>query len=149
MENNDEKSISKFKAFFREDKEPDRSGFIAAIIINIIIWYIANNLLNWNLSFISPNFSNVLGILNLVIITTILINFIFIFYSASWFRNLLHIPVDILGIMTAYTFLIVFPFILGDVLALVLKILIVLGIIGGIVGLIIHILKFIYSVLNR
>ncbi len=134
--------------FFKE-KEHHRAEFIAAVIINIIIWYIANNLLNWNLSFISPTFSNVLWILNYFLIASIVINFIFIFYHASWFRNLLLIIIDILGIIAAYTFLMVFPFLVGDVLALGLKILIILSIIGFFISLIIHLIKFILRIINR
>lgn len=136
---------SKFKEFLKKDKEKDRSGFIAAIIINVIIYFIVNNLLNWNLSFISPTFVEVLGILNLLIISTILINFIFLFYQPSWFRNMLHVITDILSIIMLYTFLRVFPFILNDFFALIVTVLIVLGILGAIIGLLIHILKFIFG----
>lgn len=136
---------SKFKEFLKKDKEKDRSGFIAAIIINVIIYFIVNNLLNWNLSFISPTFVEVLGILNLLIISTILINFIFLFYQPSWFRNMLHVITDILSIIMLYTFLRVFPFILNDFFALIVTVLIVLGILGAIIGLLIHVLKFIFG----
>jgi hypothetical protein len=50
--------------------------------------------------------------------------------------------------MVAYTFLIVFPFILSGGLALALTILIILGIIGGIIGLIFHILKVIFTLMD-
>ena len=132
------------KKFLAKDKEKNRSDFVAAIIVNIILWFIANNLLNWNLSFISPTFSQVLGILNLLIITTIIINIIFLFYQATWFRNLLKMVTDILGIMVAYTLLVVFPFILNEGLALALTVLLVLAMIGCFIGLIIHLLKVIY-----
>lgn len=145
---NDTSENSKMDKFLK-DKEHHRGEFIAAVIVNIICWYIANNLLNWNLSFISPTFSDVLGILNLFLITAIIINFIFIFYNASWFRNLLSIITAILGVIVAYTFLTVFPFILNDTLALALKILLVLAIIGSFIAIIVHIMKVIYAVLNR
>lgn len=136
---------SRFKRFLKRDREQQRSGFIATIIINIIIWYIANNLLNWNIGFISPTFADVLGILNLLIIITIFVNFIFLFYHPGWFRNFLRIPTDILAIMTAYKFLTVFPFILNKSLAFALTILIILAIVGAFIGLIVHILKFVYG----
>lgn len=139
------KKDSKFKQFLKKDEKKDQSGFIAAIIINVVIWFIVNNIVNWNLSFISPTFVEVLGILNLLIISTILINFIFLIYQPSWFRNMLHIITDILSIMVLYTFLKIFPFILSDFLAVVLTVLIVLGILGAFIGLIIHGLKFVYG----
>jgi hypothetical protein len=149
MDHRGKRSESRLKLFITKDREQHRSEFIASIIINLIIWYIANNIVNWNLSFISPIFTEVLGILNLLLISTILINFIFIFYHPGWFRNMLRIVIDILGIITAYTFLTVFPFILNQTLAFGLTILIILGIIGGIIGMIIHILKFLYGASNK
>lgn len=142
------KTDSKFKRFLKRDKEKDRSEFIAPIIINIIIWFIVNNVLNWHLSFISSSFSEVLGILNLLIMASIVVNIIFLFYQAGWFRNSLKIILDILGIMVAYSFLIVFPFILNEGLALALTILLILALIGGIIGLIIHILKAVYLLVD-
>lgn len=141
-------SKSKFEKFF-EEKEKHRAEFVAAIIINLIFLYIFNNLLSWNLSFIAPTFADVLGILNLLIIATIIVNFIFIFYQSPWFRNLLQMIPDVLGINTAYAFLVVFPFILGDLLGLILYIFLVLVIIGSIIGLLIHLVKFVYHVINR
>ncbi len=141
-------SKSKFEKFFNE-KEKHRGEFVAAIIINLILLYIFNNLLSWNLSFIAPTFADVLWILNLLIISTIIVNFIFLLYHPPWFRNLLQIIPDILGINTAYTFLVVFPFILGDLFGLILYLFIILVIIVSIIGLLVHLVKFAYQVINR
>lgn len=137
------------KRKFLEEKEHHRSEFIVGVIVTIIIWYILNNLLNWHLSFISPTFSDVLGIFNLYLITTIIINFILIFYHPGWFRNPVQIIPDVLGMMTAYTLLVVFPFILGMGLAIALKILLLLIIVGTFIGVVIHVAKFVYIVFNR
>lgn len=134
---------------FLNEKEKHRSEFVVAVIVNAVLLYIFNNLLNWHLSFIAPNFTDVLGILNLFLTVAIIVNFIFIFYHPHWFRNLLLAVPDVLEIMTAYTLLVVFPFVLGSGWSLALKILLVLIIVGTVIALVMHLLRFAYNVTNR
>ena len=143
-------SDSKVKDLFRDKKNPQKSQFIAAVIANLVILYIANNLLNWNLSFIDNSFLQVLWILNIFLITAIVVNFLFIFYSKGWFRNLLLIPVDLLGLATAYNLFSVFPFIINNlILEYLVKFILLIFIIGSFISLVVHIIKFICSVLDR
>lgn len=147
---NGNNSYSKVKDLFKDKKKPQKSQFIAAVIVNLIILYIANNLLNWNLSFIDNSFLQVLGILNIFLIAAILVNFLFIFYSKSWFRNLLLIPVDLLGLATAYTLFSIFPFIINNIiLEYLLKLILLVFIIGSFISLVVHIIKFILRILDR
>lgn len=146
---NDNKEFSKMDKFLEKNKEHHRAEFVAAVIINIIIYYIANNLLNWHISFIAPTFADVLWIVNYFLIAAIIVNLIFIFYHPNWFRNLLLAIVDVLFIITAYTFFTVFPFLVGEGLAVALKILIVLIIVVSVISLIVHIVRFILGLIYR
>ncbi|MEW6010775.1 MAG: hypothetical protein CIT03_03830 [Methanobacterium sp.] len=98
-----------FKNIFKDKKEK-KADFVVAIVVNIIIWYIANNILNWNISFITPEFSQVLGILNVLILSTIGANIIFLAYYRGWLHNLLKIILNVLGLLVASAFYQVFPF---------------------------------------
>lgn len=93
------------------EKEPKTSEFIGAIIANVILLYIVNNLLSWNLSFIAPSFQDVLWIFNISIVATIIGNIIFLIYHPGWFRSIIRIILNILGFMVAYYLYTVFPFI--------------------------------------
>lgn len=146
---NQGKEVSKLDKFLEKDKKKHRAGFLVSIIFNIILYYIANNLLNWNISFIAPTFANVLWIVNYFLLAAIIINLIFIFYHPNWFRNLLHVIIDVLFILTAYTFFTVFPFIVGEGLAIALKILIALVIVGSVISMIIHVVRFILLLIYR
>jgi len=132
---NQGKEVSKLDKFLEKDKKKHRAEFVVSIIFNIILYYVANNLLNWNISFIAPTFANVLWIVNYFLLAAIIINLIFIFYHPNWFRNLLHVVIDVLFIITAYTFFTVFPFIVGEGLAIALKILIALVIVASVISL--------------
>ena len=79
----------------------------------------------------------------------IIINLIFILCLPNWFRNLLHVAIDMLFILTSYTFFTVFPFIVGEGLAIALKILVALVIVGLVISLIIHVVRFILSLIYR
>lgn len=146
---NQGKEVSKLDKFLEKDKKKHRAEFVVSIIFNIILYYVANNLLNWNISFIAPTFANVLWIVNYFLLAAIIINLIFIFYHPNWFRNLLHMVIDVLFIITAYTFFTVFPFIVGEGLAIALKILIALVIVASVISLIIHVVRFILLLIYR
>lgn len=92
-----------------KEKAVNKSEYIFAIIANLIILYIANNIMNWNLSFISATFSQVLWVINLAIGSAIIGNILFLFYDPSWFRHILKVFINILGLIAVYTFYIIFP----------------------------------------
>lgn len=97
-----------------KEKEPKTSEFVGAIIANIILLYIVNNLLSWNLSFIAPSFQDVLWIFNISITATIIGNILFLIYHPGWFRSIIQIILNILGFTVVYYLYTVFPFILNN-----------------------------------
>ncbi len=146
---NDSKELSKMDKFLEKGKEHHRAEFIVAVIVNIILYYIANNLLNWHISFIAPTFADVLWIVNYSLLAVIIVNLIFIFYHPNWLRNLLQAVVDVLFIITAYTFFTVFPFLVGEGVDIALKILIALMIVASVISLVVHIVRFILGLIYR
>jgi hypothetical protein len=42
--------------------------------------------------------------------STIIVNFVFLFYEKEWFRHLMHLFLDIFAMIAAYTIYSVFPF---------------------------------------
>lgn len=143
------KEVSKMDKFLEKDKKHHRAEFVVAVIVSIIFYYIVNNLLNWNISFIAPSFIDVLWILNYFLLAGIIVNLIFIFYHPNWLRNLLQAIIDVLFIITAYTFFTVFPFVVSEGLAIALKILIALMIVASVIALIIHMVRFILGLIYR
>ena len=106
----DDNGLSKLKKGLLEEKEAKRSDFIFAIIANLIFLYIVNNLLSWNLSFITSDFSQVLWILNISIGFTIIGNILFLLYSSPWFRHTMRTVINILSFMMAYYLYTIYPF---------------------------------------
>ncbi len=127
---------------FLKEKEAKRSDFIVAIIVNIIFFYIVNNLLNWHISFITPSFQDVLWIINLSIEANILANLIFLFYNPGWFRSSVQIILNIIGFYVAYLLYTVFPFTFSNInYTYGLQILLIIAMIGIVIATVVEILK--------
>jgi hypothetical protein len=130
-----------------EEKHPNRSEYVFGIIINLILFYIANNILNWNLSFIAPSFSQVLWAINLAIIVTIVGNILLIAYSVPWFRHLVKAVMNVFGFIAAYVFYTVFPLIFSQSYLYVLaKIILILILIVGFLSILFEIIKMIIGI---
>lgn len=142
-EKNRDKGQDFWKKFSKE-KEPTTSGFIGTIIVNIIILYVVNNILSWNLGFITPSFQDVLWIFNISIVSTIIANIIFIAYHPGWFRSIIQIVLNILGFLVCYYLFTIFPFTFSNAAyTLVLQILLLLGMLGLVIASLVEVVRLI------
>jgi hypothetical protein len=91
-------------------KSGQKSEYIAAIIFNLIWWYIVNNLLNWQVYFVTNAFNEVLWIINLSIIVSIIGNALLLFYSPERLRHIVKIFINIISFIAVYIVWTVFPF---------------------------------------
>ncbi|MGC9517417.1 MAG: hypothetical protein ACP5C3_06960 [Methanomicrobiales archaeon] len=140
----DEENKLSFKNVFLKEKEFKTSEFIGAIIANIIFLYIVNNLLNWNLSFIAPTFSEVLWIFNFSIILNILANIGFLIYQKGWFRTIVQIILNIIGFIVVYSLYTVFPFVFQNVwFAYVLQFALIIAMIALVIATVVELVRFI------
>jgi hypothetical protein len=94
----------------RNIKREQKSEYFVAIIFNIIFLYIVNNLLNWQVYFITNSFNEVLWIINLSIIISIIGNIVLLLYSPERFRHVMKIILNIVSFIAVYFVYIVFPF---------------------------------------
>lgn len=146
--NNQEKIKDFLKKIF-EEKDVSKSEFIVAIIGNIIILYIVNNLLSWNLSFITSSFQDVLWIFNISICATIIVNLIFLAYHPGWFRSLVKIILNILSFLVCYYLYTIFPFIFSQAAyTIILKIILIFGMVALIIASLVEVLRLIFKVIK-
>jgi hypothetical protein len=87
-----------------------KAEYIAAIIFGLIFLYIWNNLLNWNIYFVTSALNEVLWIINLSIIITIIGNVLLLAYNPEWFRHVTKIIINIITLIATYFVYAVFPF---------------------------------------
>lgn len=87
-----------------------KADYIFAIISGFIFLYIVNNLLNWNVYFITGALNEVLWIINLSIIVTVIGNALILAYNPEWLRHAIKIIINIINFISAYFVYTVFPF---------------------------------------
>jgi len=94
----------------RDKKKGKKSEYIIAIVINIILLYIFNNLLNWQVYFITNTLNDILWIINLSIIAAIIGNAILLIYSPEWLHHIMKIILNSFAVIALYFIYTVFPF---------------------------------------
>lgn len=87
-----------------------RVGYVAAIVLNVILMYVFSSLLGWHVPFLTPAFAAVLGVLMLSMSVSIVVNLAYIVYDATWFRRLGDIVTTTLGLVVMWTAYTIFPF---------------------------------------
>ena len=71
--------------------------------------YIANNLLVWNVPYLTNDFIRCLWAINLSFVVTIFTNFIFIFFDRKWFHSLMEAFGTVFSFLSTYVFWQIFP----------------------------------------
>lgn len=107
------KVLNWIKKSIKDEKQEKWYDYLLTIK-NLVMLYIANNLLYWNISFISNSFSSVLWAINLSLFVAIVANVSFILYASAWFKHSAKILMGFTALVAAYTVLTVFPFILSQ-----------------------------------
>jgi len=124
----------------RNKKREEKSGYLGAIIVSIIFFYIVNNLLNWHIYFVTNAFNEVLWIINLSILATIIGNGLLLFYSPIRFIHSVKIIINIISFIAVYKVYEVFPFnFYNSFYNWGFNILLVLGMIGIVIATIVEI----------
>ena len=59
-----------------------RSGYVIAIAVNVVMLYVVNNLLAWDiLPFLTDDFGRVLWLIDISLLATIMVNLIYVEYD--------------------------------------------------------------------
>lgn len=88
-----------------------RSGYVVAIAVNVVMLYVVNNLLAWDiLPFLTSDFGRVLWLIDISLLATIVVNFIYVAYDQSWFRSLTQVGLNLISLVVAVRMYQVFPF---------------------------------------
>lgn len=95
---------------FLRDKEFKSSEFVAGIIVNILLLYIINSVMNWDISFIADSFRDIVPLLNAVVGANLAANFCFLIYRRQWFWTFMQIILSALGYLMVSFLYSVFPF---------------------------------------
>ncbi|MDI9618137.1 hypothetical protein [Methanothermobacter sp.] len=95
---------------FLRDKELKNQEFLVGIIVNIILLYIVNSVMNWNLSFVEESFRELIPLFNVVIAANLIANATLIIYREQWLWTFAQIILSALGYLLVSSLYSVFPF---------------------------------------
>ncbi|MFH1443318.1 MAG: hypothetical protein ABIG96_04765 [Candidatus Micrarchaeota archaeon] len=84
--------------------------YSAAIIANLVLYYVINNLVFWRIPFIDTPFVDVVWAFNLSILALLVVYSCLILYDPAWFRNVGEIITNLFGLNVINALLAVFPF---------------------------------------
>ena len=90
---------------------PKRAGYTMAILVNLVLLSVANNLLAWNLlPFLTGEFARVLWLVDISLLATIVVNLAHVWYDPAWFKSLCQIGLGWISMLVAIRMFQVFPF---------------------------------------
>jgi len=102
-----------------------RFGYTISILVNFFMIYVANNLLRWNVPFLTERFNECLWAITLSISVSIFVQFIHLFYDPKWFRRLMQAMANVFSLFSTYVFWRVFPLDLSENIAKVVNLVII------------------------
>lgn len=103
-----------------------RFGYMISILVNFAVMYAANNILNWNVPFLTDRFVECLWAINLSISASIFIHCIFLFFDPKWFQSLMQALANIFSFISTYVFWRVFPLELSENMVRVVNVVIMI-----------------------
>jgi hypothetical protein len=121
-----------------------RTGYFIAIVVNIVLIYVFNNLVNWHVPFITERFSEVLWAFNLSIGATIIVNALYLIQDTGRFRHLTQMVLAVLGFNSVYQLYTVFPFVFNSTFwQTTWRLVLILASVGTAFGFVVELVKFI------
>jgi len=128
-----------------------RAGYTMAIVVNLALIFVANNLLAWDvLPFLTGEFTTVLWLIDISLLATIAVNLAHLWYDPAWFKSVCQIGLGSISMLVAIRMFQVFPF---DFSAYefdwerVARFVMVLGMIGIGIGIVVETVKLARSFL--
>jgi hypothetical protein len=90
-----------------------RLGYVATVFINMALLYLANNLVAWDLPFLTDGFIAVLWVINLSLFAGMIGNLLLLVYDPLSFRRLVRISLNVVSFTAVYAVFTIFPFAFG------------------------------------
>ena len=95
----------------RASRSTRRFGYLVALSANLVLLYVANNLLAWDvLPWLTDDFEHVLPILNVSLLASMVVYLVYVWFDPGWFKSLTQVGLSVISLMVAVRLFRVFPF---------------------------------------
>ena len=119
----------------------EKREYVIAIIFNLILLYLFNNLINWHINFVTNALTDILWIINLSITIAILGNALLLIYHPNLFRHVMKTIINIFALVAVFFLYTTFPFNLNNsYLYWTLNILLVIIMVGLAISIIVELI---------
>jgi hypothetical protein len=126
----------------KSSKEPGKWNFLISIFIDILLLYFFNNLIYFNIPFLTRDIVSCLWAINLTLGFGIIGNFVLLLYHPRWFIHLIQVVINGLSILAVLTIYKIFPFTFSnESYQSAAKILLIIIMAGNGVGLVVELVK--------
>ena len=129
------------------------SDYIFAVIFNIVFLVVVNKVPDWNISFITDSFPDILWALNTSIAVSAAGNLVLIFFHPRFLHHLLNAVFSGFAILATSVMLSVFPFdfseVVGEWLNTLIRVLLIVGIVGSAIAVVVHLVKAVGALFGR
>ncbi|MFH1598311.1 MAG: hypothetical protein ABIB97_04565 [Patescibacteria group bacterium] len=117
-------------------------GYIVVIAIHFFLFWFVNKIPDWNWTFITYQFEEILPYLNFSIFANIIVNAFFLINDVRPIYYLGKTVVDAIGIFVMYKLYVVFPLDFDNALDIIFKAIFIIGIVGSAIGIIVRTIKY-------
>ena len=121
-----------------------RTGYAFAAVVNAILLYLVNSWPGWDvLPFLTGDFEEVLGLVNLSLWAGLVANLLYIAYDGARFRSLGETVTTAITLVVLVRIWQVFPFDFGgaDLWDVLVRIAIVVGVVGSAVAVVVNLVR--------
>jgi hypothetical protein len=87
-----------------------RTGYIASIIVMIVVIYVLRHLRDWGLTFLTEDFTKCLFYIELSIYISIAAQVIFLFYDPRWFKHFIQAITSVASAVALIMVYVIYPF---------------------------------------
>ena len=97
-----------------DTRRPVRAnGYLGSILVNAVLLYGVGHLVEWQIGWITPAWSDVVWALNLSLEVSLAANALFVLYDRDWFRYPMLVACTLAALQAVYVLYAVFPFDFG------------------------------------
>lgn len=93
--------------------EPRTRGYLVSIVVDVLLLYCAQHVLEWNLPWFTSAWADVLWAVNLSLVASIAGNALLLVNDALWIKRLVDVMTTAVALVAAYWMYVVFPFDFG------------------------------------
>jgi len=133
----------------REHRKKGKGEYVFDLLVNLVLLWVANNLLDWNIPFLTASFEAVLAVLNISILANIIGSLLLIVHDGHWFRGFIKLIENSIGFVFILTAYIIFPFDFsiysGFDFEILAKILLILGMVGNGIAVIVEFFRMVFG----